>query len=206
MRQSARFWDKLADKYAARPVGDEATYQKKLEITRGYLRPEMEVLEIGCGSGSTAIHHAPHVKRIRAEDFSPRLIEIGRDKAKAAGISNIDFAVSDIDDASPPEGAYDAVLALNILHLVKDRDAVIAKIHRALRPGGLFVSSTACIADKMLIAAPIIPIAQAVGKAPTVRVFGGRALRKSITAGGFTIDHDWVANKGLIAFIVAKKA
>jgi ubiquinone/menaquinone biosynthesis C-methylase UbiE len=206
MDASARFWDRMADKYSKQPISDEATYQKKLEITRRYFRPDMEVLEIGCGTGSTAILHSPHVKRIRAEDVAPRMIEIGREKAKAAGITNIDFAVSDINEAAPLEGAYDAVLALNLLHVVKDRDAVIAKIHRALKPGGIFVSSTAVIGDKMWFLAPVLPIAQALGKAPTVRVFGGRAIRKSITDAGFAIDHDWTANKGLVVFIVAKKA
>jgi SAM-dependent methyltransferase len=62
MVEHKEFWDKRADKYSQRPIADETTYQKKLEITRKYFREDMEVLEIGCGTGSTAIAHAPYVK------------------------------------------------------------------------------------------------------------------------------------------------
>ena len=49
MTHSARFWDRIAARYARKPVADEAAYQKKLAVTREYLRPDMEVLEFGCG-------------------------------------------------------------------------------------------------------------------------------------------------------------
>ncbi len=65
-----RFWDKRAAKYAQHPVADQAAYEKKLEITRTHFRPDSEVLETGCGTGSTALAHAPYVKHILATDFS----------------------------------------------------------------------------------------------------------------------------------------
>jgi cyclopropane fatty-acyl-phospholipid synthase-like methyltransferase len=37
---------------------------------------DMEVLEFGCGTGSTAIVHAPHVKELRAIDISEKMIGI----------------------------------------------------------------------------------------------------------------------------------
>jgi len=51
MDQSARFWDKIAERYSKRPIADEAAYQKKLQVTREYFRPDMEVLEFGGGIG-----------------------------------------------------------------------------------------------------------------------------------------------------------
>src|SRR5215217_1657238 len=60
-----RFWDNLAERYARQPIADEAAYQTKLDITRSYLHPDMAVLEFGCGTGSTALQHAPHVRHIR---------------------------------------------------------------------------------------------------------------------------------------------
>jgi ubiquinone/menaquinone biosynthesis C-methylase UbiE len=76
MNNEARFWDKRAEKYSQRPVADQNTYEKKLEITRTYFRPDSEVLEIGCGTGSTALAHAPYVKHILATDISPGMINI----------------------------------------------------------------------------------------------------------------------------------
>lgn len=59
MPQPSKFWDKMAERYSKRPVSDEAAYQKKLQITQEHLHPHMELLEFGCGTGSTAITHAP---------------------------------------------------------------------------------------------------------------------------------------------------
>ena len=78
MYQEASFWDRHAEGYSKRPIADDAAYQKKLKVTREYFQPDMEVLEFGCGTGSTAISHAPFVKHIRATDISSKMIEIAR--------------------------------------------------------------------------------------------------------------------------------
>lgn len=81
----------MAEGYAKKPVSDQATYEKKLEITRSYLRPDMDVLEFGCGTGSTAIAHAPYVEHILATDISSKMVEIARGKAETSGIQNVTF-------------------------------------------------------------------------------------------------------------------
>ena len=83
MARPEKFWDRMAARYARQPVADEAVYQRKLEMTRSCLRPDMELLEIGCGTGSTAIVHAPHVRHILATDISENMLAIAREKAQA---------------------------------------------------------------------------------------------------------------------------
>jgi ubiquinone/menaquinone biosynthesis C-methylase UbiE len=118
MAQSKRFWDRIAERYAKKPVGDEAAYQRKLATTREYFRPDMEVLEIGCGTGSTAIAHAPYVAHIRATDISDRMIEIAREKAAAANVRNVTFETRGVEDLDVARESVDAVLALSLLHLL----------------------------------------------------------------------------------------
>ncbi|MEQ8701380.1 MAG: class I SAM-dependent methyltransferase, partial [Bauldia litoralis] len=130
-------------------MADEAAYRQKLQMTRECFRPDMSVLEFGCGTGTTAIAHAPYVRRIEAIDSAPRMIEIARQRAEAADVSNVAFAVGSIEALPTPARPFDAVLGLSILHLVADPDAVVAKVHRLLRPGGVFVSSTMCLGDTM---------------------------------------------------------
>jgi hypothetical protein len=65
-------WNWVAKGYARSPVADEAAYQKKLAITRAHFRPDMAVMEFGCGAGTTAVAHAPHVKHIHAHDVSEK--------------------------------------------------------------------------------------------------------------------------------------
>ncbi len=70
MAKLSRFWEWHAKRYAKQKVGDEASYQNKLKLTQERLKPNMEVLEFGCGTGTTALTHAPFVNNIRAIDGS----------------------------------------------------------------------------------------------------------------------------------------
>jgi len=205
MDRETAFWNKTADKYSRRAVGDEAAYQKKLEVTRKYLQPDMEVLEIGCGTGSTAIAHAPFVKHIRASDLSTRMIEIGRDRAKAAGIDNVTFEALSVDALDVPDASIDVVMAHNLLHLLEDKEQVIADIHRMLKPGGVFVSSTACIGDMMLPLRLIIPVGRFLRLFPLVKVFSVAELKGSLESAGFETDYEWQPKKSAAAFVVCRK-
>jgi len=205
MAQPNQFWDRHAKGYAKRPVGDEAAYQKKLEITQGYLKSEMEVLEFGCGTGTTALHHAPFVKHIRAIDSSRNMLDIAEAKAESAGITNVTFEHASIDDLNDKDAVYDVVMAHSILHLLDNRDAVIAKIHRMLKPGGICVSSTICLGGMMSMLKPVIFVGRSFGLLPPVRFFPVEDLVAALTGAGFRIDHQWQPGKGKTVFIVAKK-
>lgn len=205
MEQESKFWDRLAEKYARQPIADEAAYQKKLNVTREYFRPDMLVLEVGCGTGSTAISHAPYVKHIHATDFSKKMIEIAERKAAAQAVENITFEQSSIDQLSAKEGAYDAVLALSVLHLLENKDDAIRTIQAMLKSGGVFITSTACLGDTMKFFKYIGPIGKALGFFPTVKVFTSDELKQSLINGGFEIDYEWRPAKGKSVFIVAKK-
>ena len=206
MHQSARYWDRIAGRYSRRPVADEAAYQKKLAATREYFRPDMEILELGCGTGSTAIVHAPYVKHIRATDISSKMIEIAKRKADADGIENVTFQRASIDELHVPDESLDAVLGLSILHLLENKEEVIAKVNRMLKPGGLFVTSTVCLGDTMKWFKIVGPIGRFLGFMPLVKVFTVKELEHSLTDAGFEVDYQWQPPRGKAVFIVAKKA
>ena len=205
MAGTKKFWDRIARRYAKRPVGDEAAYQRKLALTRDYLRPDMDVLEIGCGTGSTAIAHAPHVRHIRATDISDRMIEIANGKASAAGVDNLTFEAISVEDLDVEGESVDAVLALNLLHLLEDRDAAIARIHVMLKPGGIFVSNTVCLGDSMRWFRYVGPVGRWLGLFPLVRIFTRDELQKSLASAGFAIEHAWQPDKRVV-FIIARKS
>jgi len=207
MDQSAKFWDKIAEKYSRQPIADEEAYQKKLQITQEYFQPDMEVLEFGCGTGSTAIIYAPYVKNIHAVDISPNMIEIGRNKADNAGIKNITFEVATCDGLNVPDESFDVILGMSILHLLEDKEAMIARVYRMLKPRGLFISSTVCMSGMMALLKPVIPIMRLFGQAPeTVKFFSAKELVKSLTDAGFEINYQWQPGKNKAVFIVAKKS
>ncbi len=206
MNQSTKFWDKIAERYSKRPIADEAAYQQKLQVTREYFQPDMEVLEFGCGTGSTAITHAPYVKHIHAIDISSKMIEIAQGKADAEKVTNVTFEQSTIEEINVSDKTLDAVLGLSILHLLDNKEKVIAKVHRMLKPGGIFITSTACLGDTMQYIKLIAPIGKFLGLMPLVKVFTTKELEDNLTDAGFQIDYQWQPGKGKAVFIVAKKA
>ena len=205
MNREKKFWDKRADKYSQRPVADEETYQKKLAITREYFRPDSKVLEIGCGTGSTALVHAPYVGHLRATDLSTRMIEIAQGKADAAGIGNVTFEALGVDELDVPDASLDVVMAHNVLHLIDDWQDVIAAVHRMLKPGGVFVSSTACVRDMALPLRMIVPVGRFLRLFPLVKVFSAGELKKNLESAGFEIDHEWQPKRHAAAFIICRK-
>lgn len=205
--RAAQFWDWIANRYARTPIADEASYQKKLRITQDYLRLDMEVLEFGCGTGSTALIHAPHVRHIHAIDISSRMIEIAQSKADTNQARNVTFDQSSFDDFDAPDQSVDAVLGLNILHLLENRDAVISKVYQLLTPGGIFVSSTACLGDWIKWFKFLAPIGKLSGLLPQVKVFTSKQLVASLVNAGFEIDHRWQPpGRSKEVFIVARKS
>jgi ubiquinone/menaquinone biosynthesis C-methylase UbiE len=204
MKSAQQFWDKAAARYARSPVKDEASYQKKLAITRDYFQPDWSVFEFGCGTGSTAILHAPYVRDILATDVSAKMLEIAEAKARDGGIDNIRFQQGTLDSLSLTPGSFDAVLGLNILHLVEDPEAAISRVSSLLKPGGVFVSNTVLADDMKLHWRLLIPLMQALGFAPHVSRFGKKGLLAMLARAGFDIDHEWQPDS-LSVFIVARK-
>ena len=199
-----RFWNRIADRYAQKPIADTEAYEKKLEMTRKYLQPHFEVLEIGCGTGGTAILHAPHVARLVATDLSSRMLDIGRDRARAAGIENVTFTQAAAEHIEAADASFDAVLALSLLHLLDDRAPVLQSIYRWLKPGGMFISNTAVLGDTMRWFRFIGPIGHRLGLIPLVRIFSRGELEASIADAGFEIIDAWQPGK-TTDFVIARR-
>jgi ubiquinone/menaquinone biosynthesis C-methylase UbiE len=202
---SSDFWDRVAPGYSKQPIADTETYARKLAATQALMRPSMAVLEFGCGTGSTALEHARHVAKIDATDVSAAMIAIAEQKARDAGIGNVSFRQAGVEDFEAPDESYDLVLALNLIHLLPDRRAALAKVHRLLKPGGLFVSSTVCLADRLWLLRPVIPVLQWLGKAPYVSFLRAENMLREVTSAGFEKQEHWTHGRTNSLFLVAGK-
>jgi 2-polyprenyl-3-methyl-5-hydroxy-6-metoxy-1,4-benzoquinol methylase len=205
MKEQARFWDWMAQRYARQPVADEASYREKLERTQEYFRADCQVLEVGCGTGSTAIVHAPHVGHIHATDISENMLAIARQKAAAAGLANISFERASLSGLAGQTGRWDVILGMSILHLLPDMSADIARVHALLKPGGVFVSSTPCIADMSTSFRYIAPIFKWLPFLPSVRVFTREELAGSLQMVGLVVESSWQPDADKAVFMVARK-
>ena len=192
MQDATRFWNRLARRYAARPIGDSEAYERWLARLRTFLKPSDRVLEVGCGTGTTALLLGKNVAHVTATDFSQGMIEIAEERRREQAIGNVAFKVASVEDFAPEGTSYDAVLAFNLLHLVRDRQGAIAHLKSLLKPGGLFVSKTACMGGsgaplKKAALWLLIAAARLVGKAPYVAFLDPSAFEREIAAQGFAI-------------------
>jgi len=125
------------------------SYEKKLKKTQSYFNKNMNVLEIGYGTGMTGVLHAPFVKEYVATDISSQMVDLTRKRAFEASVKNMKFEVNSYNNLSIPDGSMDAVLAMSLLHLVLTPDDCLRMIHKELRKDGMFISSTMCLGDKI---------------------------------------------------------
>lgn len=196
------FWNRIAGRYAARPIKDVAAYEAMLADVASRLKPSDRVLEIGCGTGGTAIRLAPGVAHWTATDFSSEMIEIAR--AKPAG-ENLSFVVSDARNAFD-HGPFDAICAFNVLHLMEEPPATLDQIFANLKPGGLLISRTWCFADMGLKLRALFSLLRAVGMFPAVTPYTVSQLRHAILNAGFEIVDDRIFGKyWQNPYIIARK-
>jgi len=105
----------------------------------------------------------------------------------------------------PADERFDAVLALSVLHLLDDWRAVIHKVHRILKPGGIFVTSTACIGGSNALLKLVLPVGAKLGLIPGVQFISPDALTQAQRDADFSIEEHWNPDDGRTVFVVARK-
>jgi ubiquinone/menaquinone biosynthesis C-methylase UbiE len=205
----ARFWDRSSRRYARSGIADLNGYERTLERTRTHLQPGDSVLELGCGTGTTALRLADGVRSYLATDISGGMIAIAEEKLAVESIPALSFRTATAEELVHEESRFDAVLGFNYLHLVRNVPGTLRSIHVLLKPGGLFISKTPCLGDmNPLIRLLLLPAMRAIGKAPHVSTLGVSALEQLIIGAGFDVlVRESHASKGKDQrpYIVARK-
>lgn len=204
MTRSSGFWNLISKSYAKNPVADEAAYQYKLEQTRALFAPDMRLFEFGCGTGSTALTHAPYVAHIDATDYAHKMIAIARGKAEAAGVNNVVFEQATLDEWLVEAPCYDIVMGMSILHLLPDLDAVLAKVRRLTKPGGHFVSSTVLADSTSGFMRAILGVGSSLRVLPYLQFPTQEELTNRLGRAGFEVQKSWRPHAKGSIFIIAK--
>jgi ubiquinone/menaquinone biosynthesis C-methylase UbiE len=98
-----------------------------------------KVLEIGCGRGigTELILDVFGAAAVDAFDLDPRMVTMAQRRLHSRGLS-VRIWTGDATAINASEAAYDAVFDFGIIHHVPNWRAVLAEVHRVLKPGGLF--------------------------------------------------------------------
>jgi ubiquinone/menaquinone biosynthesis C-methylase UbiE len=128
-------WDSLApgfDQYVTPrnlPFGDEV-------LQRVDLRPGIRFLDVACGTGAFAVPAARRGADVVAVDLSPAMIEQLTQRARAAGLGNIDGRVMDGLALEFGNDTFDVTASLNGISLFPDLDRGLREAVRVTKPGG----------------------------------------------------------------------
>ncbi|HRO29020.1 MULTISPECIES: class I SAM-dependent methyltransferase [Micrococcaceae] len=124
-------------------VNDASLIDGILPLVEGLperLEAGIDVADIGCGSGHAInlMAAAYPGSRFTGYDFSADAIATARREAAEWGLDNARFEVLDVAALDVAEG-FDAITAFDAIHDQAHPARVLGNIHRALRPGGVFL-------------------------------------------------------------------
>ncbi len=200
------FWNRQAARYSKKPIADEEAYAETLRRVRTHLKPEQRALELGCGTGTTALRLADATGSYRATDISEAMIRIAQEKAIAQGRSNLQFERGTLEDQLTRGETFDVVLAFNLLHLLPDHSKQLQHVSALLKPGGLFISKTPCLGDRSALLRLLIPALRAVGQAPYVSFVTEQQLSANLANAGFEmLETGYYPVETRSLFVVARK-
>lgn len=121
--------------------GDYATFARYMEagaveILDGWgLAPGQRLLDVGCGSGQTAIPAARRGIHVTGIDLARNLVEHARGRARAENLV-ARFDEGDAEDLPYPEASFDIVITLIGAMFAPRPELVVEEFARVLRPGG----------------------------------------------------------------------
>jgi len=108
-------------------------------MERAGIKEGQTVLDFGCGPGFYTIAAARMVGakgKVYSLDIQPLAVRSVEKKAKKAGLTNITTILSDRDTRLPDQ-SIDIALAYDMIHMVKDKQALARELHRVLKPNGV---------------------------------------------------------------------
>lgn len=142
-RYVQHLFDQFSADYDARMIGHlayraPAIMRELAELVVSGPRENLDILDLGCGTGLAGVAFADWAARIDGLDLSPAMIE----KARARGVY-ADLTVADLESFLESDGRlYDLIMAADTLVYLGDLSRVFAGAHARLKPGGFFLFTT----------------------------------------------------------------
>lgn len=113
----------------------------------------MDVLDLGCGDGTTALPAAQRGANVRGVDIAGNLVAAGRARAAAAGLANLRFEEGDASDLRGiNDNSFDLVVSMFGAMFAPRPFDVAREMVRVTRPGGRVVMGNWIPGDPTLVA------------------------------------------------------
>ena len=142
--KAATTYNAAADHFDDGPLGFWNRYGQRT-IERLRLKPGSAILDVGCGSGASAIPAAKIVGpdgRVVGVDLAERLLAMARAKVAAQKLENIEFRQADMETLGYPDASFDAVVCVFAIFFVPDMVKQVKELWRMVRRGGQLAITT----------------------------------------------------------------
>jgi len=106
------------------------------------LRPDMDVLDFGCGTGLLTLHLQPYVRSITGADSSEGMLDIFKKKIAARNLTNVKAHLLDLDKGDTLSGNYHLIVSNMTLHHIKDTRPLLDLFYKVMTPAGYL-----CVTD-----------------------------------------------------------
>src|SRR5262249_56135175 len=104
-----------------------------------HLRPDMRLLDVGCGPGSITRGLAEHLTagNVVGLDLSRETLEGARRDAVARGLKNLRYEEGSVYELQFPDGSFDVAYAHQVLQHLRGRGLALRELLRVVKPGGV---------------------------------------------------------------------
>ena len=169
------FWDFCAPFYD-RAEHTNTAYSKMLALMRDLTPEGASVFEAAAGTGSISLAIAGKARSVLCTDISERMLEVAGKKAAKAGAGNITFSTRSLFDTGERDGAFDVVIASQVLHLIDEPEKASEELKR-ISGEVVIVTVTLLKGLRGLFARPSVGIWKLLGFAPK-REFDAASFRE----------------------------
>jgi ubiquinone/menaquinone biosynthesis C-methylase UbiE len=143
------------------------------------------VLEVAAGTGLVTGALARAAQEVIATDYAAAMVTALEERVRDAGLTNVRCEQADLYSLRFERGAFDAVVAANVLHLVPDLPGALTALQRVLKPGGHLIVPTYCH-DESAFSWAMSRVLALTGF-PGHRRFTARSLREALESAGLTV-------------------
>jgi ubiquinone/menaquinone biosynthesis C-methylase UbiE len=124
------FWDIWAPLYDFFERRNGDSYRKMVKAVTDLTPEGARVFEAACGTAAIGIAVSKKAESVLVTDISENMLKIAAEKIHKQGIKNVTIATRSIYETGEPDGAFDTVIASQVLHLLDDPKKAADELYR----------------------------------------------------------------------------
>ena len=157
-------------------------WARRVKMLSSHLKPEMTVLELGCGTGSFTRELARSGADVVAIDVSPELLEMAKANCSAP---NVQYQIQNAYALTYSDATFDSVVGSSVLHHLEIEEA-LRKIYRVLKPRGtILLTEPNMLNPQIAIQKNVLWIKRKLGDSPDETAFFRWPLRRLLEQIGY---------------------